>query len=512
MTVRGFTIAVDWSQAGSFDRTLEDLSGRVDNDTIEIAVGRESQKTTAHAAPGRAGVTISDNRDRYLSPENSSSPIYGTVLPGRRAQIRATAGTSEYMLIDGLLTAFNIDADGRGNPFTAEVSDGYARLGASKLSTQLYQGYRTGDALNTILDIIDWPGLRSIDPGATLMPLWWVEGDDVVTAINNLVDAEGPPAIAYIQGSTFVFHDRHHRILNAASTTSQGTFTQIIPAGTGPGGDYKVAAGTFVYNHGLADIVNSVTYSVGVRRAAASDEVWSTDDGFTIAAGDVVTITAKASDPFISATVNIDTTATVSTSLDRTSGASATITLTCSGDGVVTHLGLQGIAYPVVRTVKVAASDAGSIARFGEQVWPDDSPPYVTAYDAQAIATRIVTGYASNRPTVTFTIAGYSTAALAKIMTLRVSDRITVRNDSIGLNTDFIVERLVYRVLNLDLVELDVGATITDPVQPSNAFTFDVSGHGFDQGAFGAAGIDAAGTVFLFDVAGQGFDQGQFAN
>jgi hypothetical protein len=512
MSVRGYTFAVDWSQSGSFDRVLEDLSGRVDPGTIEIVVGRESQKTTAHAVPGRMGITLSNNADRYLSPENASSPIYGNILPGRRAQLRTTAGTAETMLIDGVLTALSIAADGGGNPFTAEVSDGYARLGAAKLSTPLYTGYRTGDAINAILDLIEWPGLRSIDPGATLMPYWWVEGDDPATAINNLVDAEGPPSIAYIQGSTFYFHDRHHRILNARSQTSQGTFTHIIPAGAGPGGDYKIESGSFVYDHGLADITNSVTYAVDVRIPGKSAEVWGLDDGFSINSGDTITITAQASDLFTDASVNISTTATVTTSLDRTSGRAATITLACTGAGYVSHLGLQAIPIPVSRTVKVSASDAGSVARFGEQIWPDDVPQYVDQYDALAIANRIVAGYATNRPTVTFAIAGYNSATKAIIASLLVSDRIAVRNDSIGLNAEFMVERLTYRITQLDLIELVIGASITDPVQSTGAFTFDTSGLGFDQGSFATNGIDATSTVFLFDVAGQGFDQGLFAN
>jgi hypothetical protein len=532
VSIRGYTFQIDWSQQGHFTGTLEDLTvpsqSRVNTDTIEITVGRESQRTTSHATPARMNVGLR-NDDKALSPENSSGPIYGKIFPGRRAQFLATTSTGATVpLIDGLLTGFSIDVNAVDNLFSGEVADAFARLGAENLSTQVYQGYRTGDALNTILDLVGWTGDRAIDPGATVMPYWWVEGDDPITAINNLVDCEGPPSIAYIQGSTFTFHDRHHRILNSAGTLtdiygdaytdtygsggSQSTFTHIIPAGSGPGGDYKIKAQSFTYDHGLGSIVNSVTFNVPVRLPADSDEVWATDDPIFMAAGDVTQIQASSSDPFVAAAVNMTVdSGTVSATLDRTSGQSCIITLTCTVTATITHLGVLAVGLPVSRTVKVTTEDTGSVARLQRQIWPDDAPRYCNVYDARAIADRIVATYATNRPALTFVISGYSTAAEDKILTLRISDRITVRNDAIGLNADFIVERLVYRIYRLDLIELEVGAQVVDPVQASTVFQFDVAGRGFDQGQFAAAGIDSAATVFQFDVAGHGFDQGVFA-
>jgi hypothetical protein len=522
VTVRGHQLAIDWTRQGVYTNALEDVSSYVLPGDVTISWGRDIQNegVTLASTSGQLQFGLT-NEAQLFSPENTSSPIAGKILPNRPVRYQVTNAGTTYTLLNGVLDDYDVDGD-PASEFTATALDGWGRPGGEKLSTQLYSGLRTGDAINLVLDAIGWTGLRDIDPGATYMPWWWAEGDDAATAITKLVHSEGTPAIAYVEGGTFVFKDRHHRLLDARSTTSQGLYTHIYPGGTGPGGDFKIEAGSFRYNHGAKNIINSATFTVDVRTPQQLAEVWVTEDLLTVAAGSSIQIVVQATDPFFGAIVPDATAgdiltqsgAVTSATLSRTSGQAAILTLTCTVDTVITRLAVRAIPVAVSRTVQVSARDAGSIGNFGTEEWPDAAAPvWANVYDAQVIATKVVAVYANYRPTIEFTVVGIDATHLSEMLDTRISDRITVRNDRRGINADFMVERIEHRITSLGLIHrLTITCQAAEPTQPTNVLTFDVAGKGFNQGLFGVEGIDDATTMFRFDVAGVGFDQGAFAN
>jgi hypothetical protein len=521
MTVRGHQLAIDWSRQGVWTNALEDVSAYVLPGEISIAWGRnvQAEGVTLASTSGQLEFGLVDDLQLF-SPENVSSPIFGKILPNRPARYQVTnaATGTTHVLISGVLDSYDVDGD-PATEFTGTVLDGWGRPGDEKLSTPLYSGLRTGDAVNIVLDAIGWTGPREIDVGATYMPWWWAEGDDANTAITKLVNSEGTPAIAYVRGGVFVFRDRHHRLLDARSTTSQGTYTHLVPAV--PGSDFKIEAGSFHYNHGAKNIVNSATFSVDQRAPQQLAEVWTSDDLLTVAAGQSVQIIVQASDPFFAAItpsaaagdILTQSGSVTSVTLSRTSGQSAILTLTCSGDTVITRLAVRAVPVSVIRTVQVSARDVGSVGNFGLQEWPSDADPtWANQYDAQAIATRIVAVYANYRPTIELTVVSLNATYLTEILEARISDRITVTNQKRGISGDFMIERLEHRITSLGLIHrLVITCQAAEPVQPASVFTFDVAGRGFNDGRFGVDGIDSASNVFQFDVAGHGFNDGVFA-
>lgn len=504
MSVRGYRLGIDWSDSGDPAATGEDDTSDVLGDPLVVSWGRDTTQAASVPSAADLGFGLNNQGGRY-SPENGASPLAGNVLPGRRVvfQHTDTATGAIVKLFDGILDAPTVDPTSK--EFTANCLDAWGRPSGEQLSTALFTGIRTGDAVNLVLDAIGWTGARAIDPGVTVMPYWWEEGTDAATAIENLVNSEGPPALAYVRAGTFLFEDREHRTLSPASTMSNGLYTHIIPAGSGPAGDFKMLTDTITYDHGLARIINQATFTVGERAPADTGEVWSSDTPVTIPSGTSVPLFVSTSDPFMLAVVpvqGVDLTVdsgTVTATLSRTSGASTIITLTASADAIVSRVALTAVSLPVQREFKAQAVDVSSVNIFGQHSW-DRGVPFANRYDAQAIANRIVATYATNRPVITFEIENLSSAYMAQIRGRQLSDRIHIRDDQLGVDDDYIIERVEHTVTKFLRHRLKLTCEVPQPVQPVNVFTFDVAGAGFNDGLFGVDGIDNATNLFIFDA------------
>jgi hypothetical protein len=530
MTVRGWKAAFDWSRAGTFDGAREDVSSLVTWDDVVIEVGRDASSAASSIPVTTLDIELDDSA-LVLAPERSASPLYGKVVPGVPFKFDLTISGATTTLYSGVLS--DLQYDSTEWRMTVEVTDAWGKPSQQKLSTPVYQGMRTGDLIGVILDAIGWPAdKRSLDAGATVVPFWWEEGTDAATAVQKLVDSEGPPAIAYVQAGVFVFKDRFHRITDTASLVSQGLFTRIYPEGSGPGGDLKMADGVS-YNHGLAAIVNTANFSVDVRQPAALSAIWSQTTPLSVPAGQTVVIDIEATDGFVGARVPVQTTnaaiedaepdgdyllaygSIASMSLSRTSGQSALLTIVGGGtDALLTNLQVRGNLLSVARTVQVSAADVSSQLTKGILTWPG-SLPWANAYDAQAIAQRIVSTYATARPRITFTIDGViSTTYLQQFAARKISDRITIRDDILGVNGDYTIEKITRTIKGLGASSslLTIVAEPVAAVGSANPFTFDLAGAGFNQGTFAADGLDNPTTLFRFDTAGVGFDQGRFGS
>jgi hypothetical protein len=528
----GWVMSADWTRQGVFTNPYENVTKQLRGDIV-VSYGRNEPRAISPAGAGKLSFRLI-NVSRVFSPENTSSPIAGQVLPGTTTQYQVTDPTTAaiYVLAKGPIDSIEVDTTDPAKTVSITASDGWGEPGAEQLSTPVYSGQRTGYLINVILDAINWTGGRDIDAGATVVPWWWVEGADAATAVNDLVNSEGPPAIAYVEGGTFVFRDRHHRLQRADSLTSQGLYTQNKPSGPVAAGDFKILRDSFTYDHGLNNIVNSVTLTVDQRSPTDTSVVWSTDEFINLGANEVRTYIAQGSDPFINAIVPVpvgpsplgdDSTVgdytlvagTVTMALSRTSGQTCFLTVTAgAGGAVIQGLALRATPIPVARTVQVQQEDTSSVLTYTRKKW-DGTAPWASAYDADAIAQQIIAVYAQPRPTVTFDIANVNTTHLSAILTRNISQRITVKNDELGLNGDFYVEQLTHTIIKNGLIHKQtIGAQAVDPGQPANVFTFDTSGKGFNDGFFGVNGVNNPTQMFVLDtaVSTQMFDVGGFAS
>lgn len=534
MNSRGYELAGDWSRHGIFTGTLEDVTDLVsDSADVVTSWGRGSGRTADNAPAGKLSAAVA-NHDRQFSPENAASPIAGKVLPGTRLRFQVTVSGQITTLFDGPIDNLEIDPTAPARDLVVEALDGWGSPGAEELSTAVYSGQRTGDLIGVVLDAIGWTGGRSIDAGATVVDWWWAEGIDAATAVDDLIASEGPPAIAFVQGGTFYFRDRHHRLLSAASLASQGLYTHIIPQGSGPAGDFKITEGTFRYDHGLNRIFNAASFEITPRVPADFTHVWTSETPISLGANEAVQLIAQSSDPFILAqdpapfAFNADGEPTdgeysltagslASITLSRTSGQTTTITITAGAGGAYLDQGMRLRAVPLTSraSVKVAEEDVSSMGTFRRQAW-NGKVPWANAYDASAIAQKVVSVYATPQPVVslevTATEGSWPTGYLAQMVARTISDRITIRNDDHGVNADYMVERVTHTVKKMGTIHrLQLECQVAEPEQAANAFAFNVAGRGFNDGAFAANGLTDGASMFQFDTAGHGFDDGRFA-
>ena len=375
------------------------------------------------------------------------------------------------------------------------AQDALAKLKEARVTTDLYQIIRTGDAVTAVLDAIGWPGgLRDIDKGATIMRWWVVDGDDAYTALTEIMAAEGSPSLITVDSSgNIVFRDRHHRLLLTASTTSQATFRDT--------GSEPLLSAPLEYDQGWSDVVNDVSFDVDERNPESElGTIWSSELSYFVPNGTTYTIIASASDPFYSLVTPVSGTdyqlrsGSVVVSISRTQGLSTIISIVATGDSVIDGLQVRGYAVPISRVVRATASDSTSITAYGRKSGPENAGA-ASLEDAKAIAALAVAYRKDPLPIVTFDVIGGPDSSLAtrlaQNLTRDLSDRITIVEAELGINRAFFVENLTHRVREAGLIH--------------------TTSYGCEAVPTGA-NLDDATTIFTFDHATRGkFGTGKFA-
>lgn len=485
---------IDWNNDGDWGDTGENVTARVlDRDGITIRLGRGSARSYDQPNPGEAALSLR-NTSRDYSPENSSSPLYGNLVPGRAVIVQATYGGTTYTLYRGYVDDYTVLPNRGERAAQFSCLDGLARLGESKISTPLYAAVRTGTVLGYILDAAGWAGGRDIDAGASIIRWWWEDGTDALTAARRVLAAEGPPALMFIDAGTgnFTFRDRHHRYLRAASTTVQATFNNGGTAETGSVVAYSQPA---AYETGWKDIINTVTGTCDIRAQQAETVVWESADWRRIEAGSAITVPVHLNDPVAAAatpaaTIDYWANGGVTAALDRTSGQSLIITFT-NGDGVargIWGLRLRACPVTVVSSETASSTDAASVTAYGTRSGETSAADFTWCDPATgaAVAEILTSRYAQRRNTMRIRVLNASTSRLTQALTRDLSDRIHIDDTELGLSADFHIERIEYAASHAGRVLEAVFHAEKAPTAPTAPFTFGANPNGkFGTGRFG---------------------------
>lgn len=488
---------------------------------IEITVGRDKARALAPITPGRSGFQL-DNESLDYSPENASSPLAGQLGPGREVVLAAFHGGTAYTLLRGHLDDFKLDPDPGSWLVSFTVLDGLARFKDAPVSTALYPAVRVGQAVHHVLDAVGWTGGRDIDPGGSTIRWWWEDTDDGFAALMRLWATEGPRSLMSISpGGDFVFRDRHHRLVRAASTTVQATFRDS--------GAEPLVENDLDYDVGWKEIVNSVEATITQREpAAVAEPVWEDSNYREVLPGQTVTLTVRLDNPVWAAqvpTVGSDPdldpdvlyvgAIVPSASLSRTSGQSLELHLSVApGAGSaarILRVRLRGQPVTGVRSLKLVRQDTESIRRTGGVKPLRLDTPWLNQHDAEAIMDLVLGQRAEPLPTVTFELLNSNATTLAQQLQRDLSDRVRTVFGRIGMDAECHIEQIKYSISEGAIVLTTRFGCEKIRALPANVFRFDVTGAGFDDGVFAPSGIDDPASIFRFDTAGQGFDDGVFA-
>lgn len=518
----GYEMAIDWQDDGSFTNPYDNVTDDVLDRGITVTYGREQGRQLSPGAVGSAAMVLC-NAARLYSPERADSPLADDIGPARPVRFQVAHDGTIYPIFTGRIDDFNLRADYADRSADISALDGLALLQGLDITTEILTAPRTGQIVDRILDAVGWTAARDLDPGATHPRYWWADSEDAFDALQAVVRSEGPPAIAYVApDGTFVFRDRHHRLLDAVSRTSQATFAQPEFDCDGPpvtGFDYTAP---FEYEHGWRDIINSVKLDVADRVSDSGPSVvWEYGSPLTIVSGETIELEASASDPFVAAITPVAGTdytvagGTLSVSLTRTSGQSTGVRLTAVGAVTVSGLQLRATSLPQASVTKILQADPSSVSAHGERTY-QQQVPWVNSADALAVAQLVIAHYATRRPTVKVRVVSCDDEHFEQVVTRTISDRITIVNGELGLDAGFFIETVTHTVDRMNPEQPPVHAVVLGcervlQAATTTPFTFDLAAHGFDDGFFGGIGVDDPDTVFIFDDPVQGqFDLGAF--
>lgn len=297
-----YFVEVDWENNGDFTDPYDDVSDQLlQRISVTTEYGRDDARALLPIAAGQMRFELCDP-ESVFNDDNPTSPLVGDILPGRPARLRVQdiASGVDTILFSGFIDDIRSNWNRVYSTVPVTVTDGLAaKLQDTEISTAVYWGIKTGDAIEVLLDEVGWPALeRRIDQGATTIPWYWEERVSAFVALQRLVASEGPPALAYIDPADgyFVFEDRHHRLLRERSQISQATFCVDYPGCGSPDPVDPVrefVSGSKVYNAGDFPLVvsTSAAVEVGDKLVVVHGDGWGTLAGMPTPTASGVTFT-----------------------------------------------------------------------------------------------------------------------------------------------------------------------------------------------------------------------------
>ena len=104
MVVEVYQVLVDWNDDGDFADANEDVTTRVL--AAEWAIGRDyASQLIGRSIGGRLQVDLNNSSGDYNS-FNAASPLSGSILPGRKVQVRRVPPLGYYGSYDGSGTMY----------------------------------------------------------------------------------------------------------------------------------------------------------------------------------------------------------------------------------------------------------------------------------------------------------------------------------------------------------------------------------------------------------------------
>lgn len=499
------TSQIDWDGDGDYSETFEDLSNRrLANQGVSVTIGRDQDKAFAPPRIAASNFGI-DNTDQKYSNDYSASPVYQLVTPGKRVKQSLQYGSkraynrhatynknvpyngiANYPLFLGKTDRISSDPSIGVKNVIIPCIGLLATIKNKKLTTtQLYEGIRTDEAITTILNLAGWPvGKRIISIGDSVLKYWWLANQEAYPALLAILNSEGAGAAIFEDyDGNIVFQNRNYRTTNASSITSQATiYDRYVGASqlynkhstytkhelyVGKAGAYYYEK--LGYDPGWDSIINVCDATVNDRTLASLAPIWSYGSSLVLAGGQTFTISFIPSvpakgviNPVAGTDYLVGAGSVITMTATPSSGQVFTVTVTAGGGGATIN-GLQvrgqllnSSSQRIITNSNTTGAAIEDQVHYSVPLLPDTDFNYV-----QSIVDSYVTSYQDVHPSIQITVPNYDARTLRKIMTLKISDRITIYNKHLGLEgIDLFIESLSHNIMyNGRMHRLQIGTS-----------------------------------------------------
>jgi hypothetical protein len=175
MATGTYVLAVDWSGDGDWGDTGEDITARTMS--VEWKRGNDyASQLVGKAVAGTLTATLNNTSGDY-STFNSSSPLYGNLLPGRKVKLTGNDGTTTRTLWQGFVDSLEPVPSAKGaNLARLKAIGPLGYLNKFDVSTAMFASKYAGDLIGEVLDAAGWPDDdRDLDTGIVEFPRFWCQ-------------------------------------------------------------------------------------------------------------------------------------------------------------------------------------------------------------------------------------------------------------------------------------------------------------------------------------------------
>jgi hypothetical protein len=503
MVVASYKLQVDWANDGSWTGTGETIDmGRVRGITCSFGRDRASQLTGKSKA-GTLRATL-DNRSGDYNQFNSSSPIYGNILPGRPVRLLGTSTTqSDQAIWQGYLLRITPQVF-LGGDATAilEATGPLGQINLDQIEVAMVTSQRTDQVVDDILDAAGWgagSSYRTLDTGKTTITRYWKSATYTVPALQEIESTEGG-FVRESKSGQIVFDNRHHR-LSGVGLTSQATYSDASGAARVYSSLIMDDPLPHIFNQFSTEVQNYTTASVAVlwtlsESGASSPSIspgvartwiarYPTSASANSARGVAAWTTTAATTDMLANTAadgsGTNVTSDIGIAVSKSSETmEITLTNNTSATAYITKLQARGTAITADDPASIKQEDATSQTAFGKRTWPSRTKFIPDTGEALDWADYNLSIYKD--PTAVLQLsywANRDTASLNEMLDRDISERVTViaeNNADLSIDRDFFIEGVRHQISANRLHQ--VTYLLSDAVQFSDFWVLNTSALG----------------------------------
>lgn len=207
---------VDWNNNGSF----VDANELLGSDVLSVSTSRGRSSVNDEYSVGSLSAVLKNLTGKY-SPYNSSSPLYGNLLPGRPMKLEVVVGATTYPIWRGTLGNFGQSRSSEpGSYVDLDGLDDFDQFRLGSVRVNYVETKRTDELLTLTLDAAGWPaGRRTLDTGQITVPKYWSYRDAPVEALRKAVKQEMGGFHFLGKDGNYVFRNRYYRQTQASALT-----------------------------------------------------------------------------------------------------------------------------------------------------------------------------------------------------------------------------------------------------------------------------------------------------